>query len=255
MSQPSIDSFFSGGGGKSVSWKDKPVGTTVSGTIKRVHEPQQITDPATKKPVFKPDGVTPKMQVRIDLATNERDPMDPDDDGSRGLYVQGWMQGAIGDAIRKSGAQGGPQVGAQLSVALSERTPNDNPAMAPINKFVAQYVPPSPAGGFFEQQAPQQFAQPPVQQQVPTPSFQAGGGYVQQPQAQAAPAPAAATLTPEQMAAFMNPPAQAPAAAPAAPQLVKPNEISQVAWDQMDASTKQAVVNTLGGGAQGDIPF
>lgn len=143
MSQPTLDTFF-GGGGKSFSWKDKPIGTTISGTITAVHPPQQQTDPADGSLQFKKNG-EPKMSVRIDLATDERDPEDPEDDGLRGLYVQGWMQGAVGDALRKAGRNGAPEVGARLTVKLSERAPNDRPGLNPTNKFVAEYVPASSA--------------------------------------------------------------------------------------------------------------
>jgi hypothetical protein len=142
MTQPSLESFFAGGGGKSISWKDKPIGTTISGTIRAVHPPQQQTDPATGEKQFKKNG-EPKLSVRVDLDTSERDPEDPEDDGSRGLYVQGWMQGAIGDAIRQAGHSGPPEVGAQLSVTLTAREANSNPALNPINKFTAIYVRPT----------------------------------------------------------------------------------------------------------------
>jgi hypothetical protein len=149
MTAPTLDSFFAGGGGKSVSWKDKPIGTSVTGTIKTVHPPAPQIDPVTQQPVVK-NGVA-KMQVRIDLLTAERDASDPDDDGTRSLYVKGWMQGAIGDAMRKAGVQGAPQVGAKLHVELTEREPNVNPALNPTNKFKATYEPPSSAatGEFF----------------------------------------------------------------------------------------------------------
>ena len=156
----SIDTFFSGGGGRSVSWKDKPVGSTVSGVIEAVHPPQQVTDPVDGKPKFKRDGTTPIMQVRIDLQTDFRDfemcrrPEDisETDDGRRSLYVGGWMTGAVGDALRKAGRQGAPEQGAKLSVTLTERTPPDNPALNPTNKFSAEYTPPSAqaAGQFFD---------------------------------------------------------------------------------------------------------
>lgn len=243
MTTPTLDSFFSGGGGKSVSWKDKPIGTVVSGTIKAVNPPQQQTDPVTKLPVFKKDGVTPKMSVRIDLQTAERDPSDPDDDGVRSLYVQGWMQGAIGDALRKAGREGAPEVGATLKVALSERTPNDNPALAPTNKFVAQYTPPAAAatGDFFGGGA----QQPPPP--VPQPSI-AGTGYVQPPaaaqMAQMGQNPAAVaqqvTLTPEQVAAYLA--GQQPAAAPLP---ARPEALSELAWNAMDDATKRKVAETM----------
>jgi len=156
----SIDTFFSGGGGRSVSWKDKPVGSTVSGVVEAVHPPQQVTDPVDGKPKFKRDGTTPIMQVRIDLQTEYRNwemcrpPEDPaeTDDGRRSLYCGGWMVGAIGDALRKAGQKGSPQEGGKLSVTLTERPPPDNPALNPTNKFSAEYTPPSAAatGQFFE---------------------------------------------------------------------------------------------------------
>ena len=155
----SIDTFFSGGGGRSVSWKDKPVGSTVSGVVEAVHPPQQVTDPVDGKPKFKRDGTTPIMQVRIDLQTEYRNwemcrpPEDPaeTDDGRRSLYCGGWMVGAIGDALRKAGQKGSPQEGGKLSVTLTERTPPDNPALNPTNKFLAEYTPPSAqaTGEFF----------------------------------------------------------------------------------------------------------
>jgi hypothetical protein len=203
MSQPTQDlgSFFSGGGGRSVSWKDKPLNSTVSGVIEAVHPPQQVTDPSDGKPKFKKNG-DPIMQVRIDLQTDFRNfemcrpPDDPNDtdDGRRSLYVGGWMTGAVGDALRKAGHQGAPQVGARLSVTLTERTPNrDNPALNPTNKFEASYAPPSAAA---------------------TNDFFSNGSST----------PAASDV----------------------PEPTKPAEISQAAWDQMDAATKKQLA---------DIPF
>jgi hypothetical protein len=163
MSQPSLDSFFTAGGGRSVSWKNQPIGATVTGVIEAVHPPEQVTDPATKELKFRKDGKA-IMQVRIDLQTEFRGfemckpPEDPNetDDGRRSLYVGGWMTGAVGDALRKAGRQGSPENGAKLSVTLTERAPNrDNPALNPTNKFSAEYTPPSAAAtaSFFSEQS------------------------------------------------------------------------------------------------------
>lgn len=265
----SIESFFAGGGGKSVSWKDKALGTSVTGTIKTVHRPQPRTDPVTNEPVINKATGQPKMQVRIDLATAERDPSDPEDDGSRGLYVQGWMQGAIGDALRKAGVQGGPQVGGQLTVQLVERTPNDNPALAPINKFAAWYVPPSPAAGFFgapQDAAPQQPVAPPpgVPQyapqppqtvyQAPVPSMTPGAGYAVPPHTVPAPIqpPPGVPQYPAQQPVAPEAPPAAPQGVPAAVGAIvaKPAPISQEAWDSMDDAQKAQLAATMG-----DIPF
>lgn len=245
MTTPTLDSFFSGGGGKSISWKDKPLGTTISGTIKAVNPPQQQTDPVDGSLQFKKDKVTPKMSVRIDLATNQRDPSDPEDDGSRSLYVQGWLQGAIGDALRKAGVQkGGPEVGGTLTVTLTERTPNEIPALAPTNKFVASYV--SPAGAA----TGQFFAPAPAAQQVAAPQLQYATAPAAAPQ-QVAPAVqyAAPPVVAQQYAA---PPQAAPqpvqqpvpvAAAPAAIQ--RPEVISAAAWAEMPPELQAQVAKSI----------
>lgn len=229
MSQPTLESFFSGGG-KSFSWKDKPIGTTISGTIKAVHAPTQQTDPKDGSPVFRKDG-SPKMSVRIDLATNERDPQDPDDDGSRALYVQGWMTGAIGNALRKAGRQGPPEVGAQLTVTLTEREAPANAALSPTNKFSATYVSPAvqATDQFFNQPPNGQPPAPPGYQQGPPPQF------AQQPVQQAP--PQQYTQAPVQQAFA--------AASPAPPEPQRPAAISEAAWAAMDASTKAAVAATM----------
>lgn len=250
---PSISSFFSGGGGKSLSWKDMPIGTTYTGTIKTIHPPQPQTDPATKEVIINKRTGQPKYQVRIDLATTYRDATDPDDDGSRGLYVGGWMQGAIGDALRKAGAEN-PEVGGVITVQLSERQPNDVPGLAPINKFVAAYQPPSPAAGFFagngQQPVAQQYAQP-VQQPVAPPQQavyqqpalapQPVQQFVQPPLIPGAPQPNIAAP------GYAPPPAPQPIAQPhPAPEPPKPDAISQAAWDTMDLPTKTQLASTIG---------
>ncbi len=240
MTQPdSIGGFFAGGS-KSFSWKEKPIGTKVSGIIKMVHPPQQATDPIDGSPVFNKKTQKPKMQVRIDLDTAERDPSDPDDDGARALYVGGWMQGAVGDALRKAGSNE-PKVGGRLTVTLTERTPNDNPAMNPINKFTAAYEPPAVTGDYFN-------GAPATAANGAAPAAPAAAPAA--PAAPAAAGPARPANIPEAAWAAMDPATQAivaGAAAPAAePEPVKPAAISQQAWDEMPLATKKTVAATMG---------
>lgn len=262
MTTPSLDSFFSGGGGQTLSWKDVPIGTTYTGVITSIGEPQQATDPATKLPAVTRQG-KPRNQVRIGLKTDYRDPTDPEDDGGRNLYCGGWMTGAIGDAMRKAGVEPKLQIGATLSVRLTEREPN-GPGIAPTNKFDAHYVPPSPAGDFFSGQpqaqqqlaplgAPQQFI-PPVavpQQAFTAPPLQspvedappwAQAPVQQQVAPQQAPVAQPPVMTPEQVAAFM---AQQVPAAPAAAEPPKPAAISDQAWAAMPPETKVQVAKTM----------
>jgi hypothetical protein len=60
----------------------------VTGTVLREPEAQQQTDYRTKVPETWKDG-SPKMMVVVQLATAERDPEKPDDDGTRALYIAG----------------------------------------------------------------------------------------------------------------------------------------------------------------------
>jgi hypothetical protein len=263
MTAPDIGSFFGAGGGKSLGWKDVPIGTTYTGIITSVDRPEQSTDPATGLPAVTRQQ-KPRMQSRISLQTDYRDPSDPDDDGSRNLYANGVMAKAIGEAIKKAGLDprtSPPQAGATLSVRLVERESN-GPGVNPTNKFDAHYVPPSPAGDFFgsppqaQQLAPlggpqpqvQQYAPPvPPQQAFPSPvndappwaqAPMAPQQVVQQVPSQV-PAAQPPVMTPEQIAAFMA--QQAPAAAEPA----KPAAISQQAWDAMPLETKKNVAATM----------
>lgn len=248
MSQPSTIGSFFGGGGKSFSWKDKPLGTTITGTIKAVHPPQPQTDPATQEIVINKRTGQPKMQVRIELATSERDPADPEDDGTRNLYVGGWMQGAVGDALRKAGRQE-PEVGGQLTVQLTEREPNSTPGLNPINKFAAGYVPAPVTGQFFNGQpgAAQQVATalgPHGSPQMPNSAM----GY----QPQAAPVPGSPAYQPP-ASGLAQPVAQYQPPAPPAP--VKPPSIAQASWELMDPGTQAAVAATMLTNSPGEPPF
>lgn len=286
----SLESFFAGGGGHSVSWKDKPLGSNVTGTITGVGEPRQQTDPVDGSLVFQKDKVTPKMSVRIDLDTNFRNfemiapltapPTEPDD-GARALYVQGSLQYAIGDALRKAGRQGPPEVGGTLSVTLVERVPNENRALNPTNKFNVTYTSPAPAAqqAFFDQagqqagaavaqqfaaanpgypvaQPPQQFAPPaPVYQQappqqapVPQPSIN-GQGYIAAPTGAGG---AGAGAGGGGSTAQFVPTNPAPGAyAPPVPQqaavatIERPTGISEQAWATMDPTTQANVAATM----------
>ncbi len=161
MTQPATqtaDDFFSGGS-KSISWADEKrnplVGKTVSGTIVAVHPAEPQTDIQTKEVIVDKRTGKVKTQVRIELKTDERDPEIEYDDGTRTLYVKGWMKGAVGDAVRKAGASGAPKIGGTLSVTLTHTVPSDVPGFNPQNRFSAEYTPPSGAGAdtFFDEGA------------------------------------------------------------------------------------------------------
>lgn len=134
----SISGFFSGGG-KGITWPSDPP-KTVSGVITVVHPPEEVLDPKDGRP-------TGRKQIRIGLQTDERDPSDPDDDGSRTLYVKSYLRGAIGDALRKAGERNGPQVGAKLTVTFVRTEAPDRPGLSPSKHFECVYEKGAGGGG------------------------------------------------------------------------------------------------------------
>ncbi|AXH69122.1 hypothetical protein SEA_RYADEL_17 [Mycobacterium phage Ryadel] len=215
-----LGGFFSGGA-KGITWPEQPGTpggrTGVTGTIEIVHPPEPVVDIKTGQP-------TDKQQVRIVLATDERDPSEPDDDGRRTLYVKSYMRGAIGDALRKAGAKE-PEVGGTLTVTFTHVTPPDRPGMSPSKHFAATYTAPPVTGGYFA---------PPA-----APAVTPGATYG----APAQPAP----VPPAVQQAF--PGATQVPQPTVAPEPVKPAAISDAAWAAMDAPTRATVAATMGGGA------
>lgn len=219
-----LGGFFSGGA-KGITWPERPDSPggrpAVTGVIEQIHPPEPIIDLVTQQP-------TDKMQVRIILKTEERDPTDPDDDGRRTLYVKSWMRSAIGEALRKASAKE-PEVGGTLAVQFTHVTPPERPGLSPSKHFSATYSAPPVTAGYFT---------PP--QGTPT-------APVYTPPA-AAPA-AAPVYTPPPAAA---PPAvpPAPAAAPQVPAAVgaivaQPPGISDAAWAAMDDATKATLAAAM----------
>jgi hypothetical protein len=134
-------------------------GTTVAGTITREPEVQQQRDFTTGEAKFWDDG-KPMQQLQVQLATSERDPATPDDDGVRAIYVKGQMLKAVREAVRKSGAPG-LQVGGQLTVTYTGDGETTRRGMNPPKQYAATYTPAASAqaneflaGGEPEQAAP-----------------------------------------------------------------------------------------------------
>lgn len=171
-------------GGAVPSAKFDAHGDTVKGTITETPELRQQTDFDSGDPLFWDDG-KPKMQLVVTLATDQRDPSNPEDEGTRRLYVKGKMQQAVASAIRKCGAKG-LEVGGTLTIAYVGDDEPKKRGMSGAKLYLAEYA--SPAAAFLAQDEPA--AQVPAQAAPP---------------ATAAPADAAAllgSLTPEQLAAL-----------------------------------------------------
>lgn len=182
-------------------------GDTVSGEIMEIGEPVQQKEFGTDRIAFWNDG-SPKMQVKITLQTQERNPGDETDDGKRNLWVsesgkKGGMLASIRDAVRNAGADT-IRPGGWLQMTFTGHDPESQNPKNPRKMYQAAYEAPAPAGGMFgnaqtpQPQAPQQYQQPtqaPQAQQQGWAGDQqnASGNYAdptqyQQP-AQPAPAP------------------------------------------------------------------
>lgn len=145
-----VAGFFGATSGKGISFPNP--GDSVTGVITAIHPPEQQTDPATQALSFDKNG-RPKMQVRIDLATDRRDPTIEGDDGSRTLYVRGWMKGSVGDALRKAGVKE-PKIGGKLTVTFTHQEAPSAPGLSGVKKFDAVYEPPlSEVGQHFAEPA------------------------------------------------------------------------------------------------------
>jgi hypothetical protein len=95
------------------SFKFDAIGATAKGTIESLDMMQQ-KDFTSGALLTWEDG-RPKMQLRIVLATDQRDPEIADDDGHRAIYVKGQMQQAVRVALKTAGAQK-IEVGGTLAV-------------------------------------------------------------------------------------------------------------------------------------------
>jgi len=187
QNQP-VDAFAGGVTVPSISFKDAPIGASVSGKVTEAPSLVQSRDFDTSQPAFWPDG-GPKMSVvtKLVLPTGEE----------RGLWAAkpSAMFAAIAEAQKSAGAL--IAVGGTLTITFTGEKPNaTNPRLNAQKLYTVTYVPPN---AFEAQQAA---APPAAPVAAPAQAWQ-------QPAAQAAPlavvpTPAAAApqqWTPEQIAA------------------------------------------------------
>lgn len=138
MSTPMNPTAFLMGGEKIASAKFPSVGTSVTGRITEPPVLRQQTRFEDNSPLFWEDG-TPRMQLVVTLATEQRDPADPKDDGRRRVYVKGAMQKAVRTAVQASGAPD-LQVGGTLTVTFTGYGEPKGNLPAP-KAYSATYIP------------------------------------------------------------------------------------------------------------------
>ena len=178
------------------SCKFKTPGETHTGVITEISDRMPVTKYGTTDPDYWPDG-SPKQQVVITLATDERDPEDPNDSGERSLWVTesrkaGTILAAIIQATRQANAK--LEIGGTLSVSFTGHDPNSKNPAQPRKLYAATYQPPAAGGGMFEQQ-PAQPAQPAAPQAAPQQQVSQTAPVVNQQPAQPAAPQAAPQLS------------------------------------------------------------
>jgi hypothetical protein len=219
-----IDDFFSqpsAGGGKALSFHQKPYGTTYVGIVTRPlgnGDIQQQTD-TQQRPQFFKDG-RPKFVMKVPL---QLQPSPEFPDGLATWFVKGQARDELARAMSETGAPAGPpEAGSIIQITYTGER-QAVVGMNPAKQFAVVYTRPdgtssSPAPAVAQQPAPQQFQQPVAQQMQVPPVY---GQVPQQPvpQAPAVPQPAPPVMqpaTPAQPPAAPQVPAQAAAPQPPA---------------------------------------
>lgn len=136
-----LNDLLMSGGGKTA--KFETVGTTHAGVITSAVV-RQVRNFQTGEPETWSDG-NPVQQFVITIQTNERDPLDPDDDGIRNLYVKayGEQKRALQDAIRKAGSER-LEIGATLVMQYVADGQASQRGFNPPKLFAFAYTPPQP---------------------------------------------------------------------------------------------------------------
>ena len=179
------------------SCKFKTPGETHTGVITEISDRMPVTKYGTTDPDYWPDG-SPKQQVVITLATDERDPEDPNDSGERSLWVTesrkaGTILAAVIQATRQANAK--LEIGGTLSVSFTGHDPNSKNPAQPRKLYAATYQPPAAGGGMFEQQPAPAASQPAAPQAAPQQQVSQTAPVVNQQPAQPAAPQAAPQLS------------------------------------------------------------
>lgn len=116
------------------------IGSVVAGYVTAKPRKTEQRDVDGKPKTF--DDGTVRMQVLIELKTNERSPDIVDDDGSRTLWCKWEIQKAVSQAMIDAGVRR-IEVGGYLEVGRSHDLPPAKRGYKPTQTFVAKYTPPS----------------------------------------------------------------------------------------------------------------
>ena len=121
---PDANDLLAGSSVPSLSFKDLAVGDSYEGVITglRTVQVRNYEDPT--KLEFWDDG-KPKLQIEVTLSTSYADPTDPDDEGSRRVFLFGQKLRAAQDEMRKKGLKK-LEIGSQFIITLTGTKPSQN---------------------------------------------------------------------------------------------------------------------------------
>lgn len=129
---PSVDDMLNGVSIPSVSFANAKIGTSFEGEIIELGT-AQVTDFATGAPKFWDDG-KPQTQVVVTIATNERDPENPDDDGTRRVYLFGQKLTAARNAMKEAGIKK-LETGFKFKITFSGEQPAKTKGFNPVKLY------------------------------------------------------------------------------------------------------------------------
>ncbi|GGS84850.1 hypothetical protein GCM10010156_49340 [Planobispora rosea] len=193
------------------------VGASIVGVI--VEEPILVfqTEYGTRKLLTFDDG-TPRKQLRVVLATEQRDPANPDDNGLRALYLKTGRADAVAAAMERVNAED-LEIGGVLSLTFTGY--DHNPDGYSTKVFTAEYVPPTgttPPGTVPQQSAPPAAALIPAAVAGPAPLIAQSAAPVVAPPAPAMPVALTGPATP-----VVAPAPAAPVPGPASATAISPD--------------------------------
>lgn len=136
---PDANDLLAGSSVPSLSFKDTTVGEGYEGTITglRTVQVRNYEDPT--KLEFWDDG-KPKLQIEVTLATEYADASDPDDDGSRRVFLFGQKLRAAQEEMRKKGIKK-LEVGSTFKITLIGTKPSQNKRYNDVKLYGIEIIP------------------------------------------------------------------------------------------------------------------
>jgi len=136
---PEASDLLVGSSTPTLSFKDVGVGEGFEGTVisARTVQVRNYEDPT--KLEFWDDG-KPKLQIEVTLQTDYADPTDPDDDGSRRVFLFGQKLRAAQDEFRKKGLKK-LEAGYSFKITLTGTKPSQNKRYNDVKLYAIEINP------------------------------------------------------------------------------------------------------------------